>query len=82
VLAALQGNDLILCQITSQAREDRYSVRLDTADFVTGGLSQSSRIRPNRLFTADSDIVVYRAGQVSAAKLNEAHEKLIHILSE
>ena len=82
MLAALQGNDLILCQITSQAREDRYSVRLDTADFVTGGLSQSSRIRPNRLFTADSDIVVYRAGQVSAAKLNEAHEKLIHILSE
>lgn len=46
VLAALQCNDLILCQITSQAREDRYSVRLDTADFVSGGLSQSSRIRP------------------------------------
>jgi mRNA interferase MazF len=64
-----------------QTREDRYSVRLDTAGFVSGGLSQSSRIRPNRLFTADSGIVVYRAGQVSAAKLKEAHETLIRILS-
>ncbi len=44
VLAALQVDDLILCQITSQAREDRYSVRLGTADFVSGGLSQSSRL--------------------------------------
>jgi mRNA interferase MazF len=82
VLAALQGNDLILCQITSQAREDRYSVRLDNADFVSGGLSQSGRIRPSRLFTADSSIVVYRAGQVSTAKLKEVHETLIRILGE
>jgi mRNA interferase MazF len=78
----LQGDDLILCQITSQAREDRYSVRLDAADFVTGGLSQSSRIRPSRLFTANSNIIVYRAGQVSAAKLKEVHETLIRILGE
>ena len=82
VLAALQGNDLILCQITSQAREDRYSVRLDAADFVSGGISQSSRIRPNRLFTADSAIVVYRAGHVNADKRKEVHQKLIQILSE
>ena len=82
VLAALQGNDLILCQITSQAREDRHSVRLDAPDFVTGGLGQSSRIRPNRLFTADSSIVAYRAGQVSAIKLREARDTLIRILSE
>jgi mRNA interferase MazF len=81
-LAALQGNDLILCQITSQAREDRYSVPLDTGDFVSGGLSQISRIRPTRLFTAGSSIVVYRAGQGSTAKLKEVHETLICILGE
>ena len=28
ILAVLQGDDLILCQITSQAREDGYSIRL------------------------------------------------------
>jgi mRNA interferase MazF len=80
VLAALQGDDLILCQITSQAREDGYSVRLEGSDFVSGGLNQSSRIRPNRLFTADSGIVLYRAGQVSSYKLNDTRERLIAIL--
>jgi len=80
VLAALQGDDLILCQITSQAREDGYSICLDAPDFVAGGLSQSSRIRPNRLFTADSGIVVYRAGHVSAEKLKDTREKLVSIL--
>ncbi len=73
---------MILCQITSQARDDSYSVQLDDSDFTAGALNRSSRIRPNRLFTADSGIVVYRAGHVSAAKLNETRERLIQILSE
>jgi mRNA interferase MazF len=72
---------LILCQITSQA-SGAYSVQLDNSDFMAGGLNRSSRIRPNRLFTADSGIVVYRAGHVSAVKLNETRERLTQILSE
>ena len=82
VVAALQGDDVILCQITSQARSDAYSVTLENADFVSGGLNQSSRIRPNRLFTADAGIVVYRAGQVSNAKLDEVVDRLITILRQ
>ena len=82
VLATLEGNDVILCQITSQAREDGYSVRLEAGDFVSGSLSQSSRIRPNRLFTADSSIIVYRAGKISSAKLRETRDTLIRILSD
>jgi hypothetical protein len=34
------------------------------------------------LFAADSGIVVYRAGHVSAAKVDETRERLIQILSE
>ena len=79
-LAAVEGDDLILCQITSQAREDGYSVRLEGSDFVNGGLNQSSRIRPNRLLTADPGIVLHRAGQVSPDKLNETITKLSAIL--
>ena len=81
MLATLKGDDLILCQITSHLRDDGYSLRLEDSDFVTGGLQQSSRIRPGRLFTAESSIILYRAGQVSASKLGEARDKLIAILS-
>jgi mRNA interferase MazF len=82
VLAALKGDDLILCQITSQTRSDPYSVVLENADFVSGGLNQSGRIRPNRLFAADEGIVVYRAGHVSGARLNEVLDRLIAILRQ
>lgn len=80
MLVALKGDDLILCQITSQLKGDRYSVPLVDADFVTGGLQQASRIRPERLFTAESSTIVYRVGQVSASKLKEARDKLNSIL--
>ena len=67
------GDDVILCQITSQARSDfiLQSVPLEQSDFSSGGLSQSSRVRPNRLFTADEAIIVYRAGQITNGKLSE-----------
>ena len=36
VVAGLSGDDLILCQITTQARRDDYSVSLTSGDFERG----------------------------------------------
>jgi mRNA interferase MazF len=82
VLATLSGDDIILCQITSQAKSDEYSVALEPADFDTGGLNQPSRIRPNRLFTADSRIVLYATGRVRDSKLQEPASAVIAILRQ
>ena len=57
VIAALDGDDVILCQITSESRIDDYSVVLLDDDFKKGGLKQTSMIRPNKLFTADASII-------------------------
>jgi mRNA interferase MazF len=38
VLAVLTGDDLILCQITSQNVRDNYSIEVGDQDFVSGGL--------------------------------------------
>ena len=82
VLTALKSDDVVLCQITSQSKSDTYSIPLESADFTSGGLNQSSKIRPNRLFTVDEGIVRYRAGHVSDAKLNEVVDRLIAILKQ
>jgi mRNA interferase MazF len=81
VLADLEGDDLILCMITSRAVSDRYAVALNSADFSAGGLSVPSNIRPSRLFTADSAIIVGVAGQVSEEKLIESIERLRDLFS-
>ena len=80
VLAELTGDDLILCQITSKSITDRYAIEIDTEDFISGSLSQISNIRPNRLFTADRSIVVYKVGEISAEKLQMAINGVVNIL--
>ena len=71
VIADLPGADLILCQITSRARSDAFSVPLDTSDFERGQLGQQSFIRPQRLFTLEHHLVLNSIGKVQAAKLDE-----------
>lgn len=80
VISKLEGDDLILCQITSQSIKDNYAVSLDDENFETGGLKQPSNIRPNRIFTADSNIVLYKVGNLKIEKLNEVIEKVVEII--
>jgi mRNA interferase MazF len=80
VLADAGGNALLLCQITSQTIRDRYAVRLEPADFDSGSLAKSSFIRPNRIFSADEQIVVYRAGHVKKATIDETVSNLVKLL--
>ncbi|MFB6272530.1 MAG: type II toxin-antitoxin system PemK/MazF family toxin [Salinibacter sp.] len=80
VLAELEGEDRILCQITSQRTRDRHAIPLNDDDFASVSLRQPSNIRPNRLFTADQRIVLYRAGHLQRTKLDEAMQRLIDIL--
>ena len=81
VVAELEGDDRILCQITSQKLYDKYSIVLSDADFESGGLRRESCIRPNRLFTADTRLILYRAGHLKPEKLQEVIERIIEILT-
>ncbi|MBI2661471.1 type II toxin-antitoxin system PemK/MazF family toxin [Candidatus Woesearchaeota archaeon] len=82
VMAILEGDDIILCQITSQARFDKYSLTLNDSDFKEGKLSLTSIIRPNRLFTADKSIIQYKAGSLKDKKINEVIDSVCKIIRE
>jgi mRNA interferase MazF len=82
VVAVLSGDDLVLCQITSRLISDQYTIALEAADFSSGSLRQSSNIRPNRLFTADRQIILSQVGQLKSEKLNEVIAKIIEILHQ
>ncbi len=80
VIAELEGDDLILCQITSHSVRDRYAVPIDENDFETGTLRQRSNLRPNRIFTADRHIILYRAGHLKPEKMNEVIKEIVGFL--
>ena len=80
VIAELEGNDLILCQITSQSIRDRYAVSIDEDDFETGTLRRRSNVRPNRIFTVDRYIILYKISHLKPEKINQVIENIISIL--
>lgn len=75
-MADLPGDDLILCQITSQARTDGFEVALRAGDFAQGRLQVDSFIRSHRLFTVNHAKILYTAGRVNVRKLDEVRTKI------
>jgi len=81
VVATLTGDDVILCQITSRAVTDSYAIPITDSDFSAGSLRRDSNVRPNRLFTADSRIILYRAGTLNPTKMKEVIAKIVQIIT-
>jgi len=82
VLSDLQGEDIILCQITSQKISDQYSIDLDEEDIVSGKLIKKSNIRCSRIFTADKSIILYRIGAISHEKFAEVRNQIVGLLDQ
>jgi mRNA interferase MazF len=80
VLSDLPGEDIILCQITSQHKDDN-AVTLDKTDFESGSLPALSYIRPTRIFTADKSIIIRKAGHIKATVHNVVVNKIISLLT-
>jgi len=80
VLVDLKGDDLILCQITSQNARDDIAISIDATDVDNGALNVISNVRPNRLFTADENIVLYSVGRLKNDKLSEVVTCVINML--
>ena len=80
VLAYLPGDDIILCQITSQNSQDSLAVALNNSDFATGSLPSASFIRPSRIFTADKNLIIRKAGSVKLSVKAMVVQKIISII--
>ncbi|MDR0995052.1 MAG: type II toxin-antitoxin system PemK/MazF family toxin [Tannerella sp.] len=80
VLATMEGNDILLCQITSQNRTDKYAVPLQASAFQRGSLPVDSYIRPTRIFTADKALIIRKAGCLRTEILQVVVGRIISLL--
>ena len=81
VLANLHGDDLIVCQITSMSRSDALALSLNKDDFISGSLPVDSFIRPNKIFTADKNIILSVTGHISDLKIRDTINAVVSIIS-
>ena len=82
VIKELPYNDILLCQITSKASKDQFSVPLLNDDFSSGGLPVESNVRPNKLFTADERIIIRKAGKATPEFTNKVINTIIDFISK
>jgi len=77
VVAKLKGNSVILCQITGQPRSDPNILELKSEEFLSGGISRDSYIRPSVLFTINKSRIDYKAGKIKQEKIKQVEKELV-----
>ncbi|MBU0760935.1 MAG: type II toxin-antitoxin system PemK/MazF family toxin [Nanoarchaeota archaeon] len=80
VLLDLGGEDILLCQITSNPYNDKQKMPIREEDFNKGKLKQNSFVRPLNLFTGDYSLIEYKAGSLKQEKINEVIERICELL--
>lgn len=80
VLASLNKDDYILCQITSKSYADPLAIELKQTDFKSGSLNLISYARPGKLFTANEKLILKSAGTLNDAAFDNVRNSIIQIL--
>lgn len=80
VLADIEGNDYFMLQITSQNVKDDCAIPLLMTDFQSGSLKKDSNIRPNKIFTLEESLVLYKIGHLTQSKIEECVQKVCNII--
>ena len=80
VVADADRGDWILCQVTSNPYGDTQAIMLTNTSFRTGSLRVTSYVRPGKLFTANSALMVRQIGNLKDEALKEIVAAIIGIL--
>jgi len=80
VLAAVDRDDWILCQITSNPYSDHHAVEIADSDFVSGGLMRTSYVRPGKIFSANTTVMYRSVGILKPMKLESIVDAVLTIL--
>lgn len=80
VLAGVERDDWILCQITSKSYADPRAVEIAESDFVSGNLMRTSYARPGKLFSANTSLMQRIVGNLTQPKLTAIVNAVITIL--
>lgn len=70
------NEDVICCAITSNPRNYANSVEIKTTDLDSGNLRYDSRVKPNKVFTLQQNLIIKKIGKLDISKSKEIVDKL------
>ena len=80
VLCGTGRGDWLLCQITSNPRNDPDAVKIAPTDLSAGTLSSLSFARPTKLFTANETLMIKRVAILEGDTFREILSTIINTL--
>ena len=80
IIKKLAGVDAISCLITTQGTSP-HAITLTQNDIETGGLRNDCFVRPDRLFTADTEKFIKTVCTLKEKKVNEIIQAVIQLIS-
>jgi len=69
------SDDIITCGITSNLKNIKYSVFIENKDLEAGEIPTKSRIKIDKLFTLNKNIVKKRVAKINEAVLSKVKEE-------
>ncbi len=80
VLAGVDRDDWVLCQITSNAYADSNAVKIVESDFASGNLMRTSYARLGKLFSANTSLMQRIAGELKQTTLAVVVDAVVALL--
>lgn len=82
VVRDFEGDDLLLCQITSQALKNQFSISINENEFLSGSLNKPSNIRPDKIFTCSENIILYKIGALNETTVQKVIQGITDLINE
>jgi len=73
--------DIVVCGITSNIKDEEYSITIDQRDMAEGVMPVLSRIKADKLFTLNKSIIKRRIGKVKSEVLAKTKRELAKLFA-
>lgn len=82
IIKVPKGEDIIICQITSESQNKDVEILLKNNEFVSGGLKQDSYIRVDKITTIKRARIKYKIGSLKPEKFKDILDKICSFLKD
>lgn len=72
--------DIVVCGITSNIKDEDFSIVIDQKDMADGIMPFLSRIKADKLFSLNKNIISRRLGRVKKEVLNNVRKEILKLV--
>jgi len=73
-------DDVLVCGITSNLKNSKYSIFIDNSNLIEGKIPVKSKIKVDKLFNLEQEIIIKKIGRVNKETFREVKKEFIELI--